>query len=78
LAKMVEWYRHERAPERKKALRHFRKKGTLAEAIRAAAMAETSDGTMDGHQRRVGHEQCEIAAKLLMEHEKESQVQILR
>ena len=71
LAEMVEWYRRERAPERKTALRHFTEKKTLAEAIHAAAMAETSDGTMDSHQRRVGRELCEMAADRLLQHENE-------
>jgi hypothetical protein len=71
LAELVEWYRSEKAPQRKKALRHYAKQATLADAIRAAATAKTADGIMDDHQRRVGHDRCTKAAECLLRRERE-------
>jgi hypothetical protein len=67
----VEWYRREKAPQRKKALQHYAKQATVADAIRAAAMAETADGIMDDHQRRVGHDRCAKAMECLLERERD-------
>ncbi len=71
LAELVKWYRREKAPQRKNALRHYAKQAKLADAIRAAAMAETADGIMDDHQRRVGHERCTEATECLLQRARE-------
>jgi hypothetical protein len=50
-------------------IKYCKKQKTFAGAIRAAAYSEDETGRMHGHQRRLGHEICRRAAKILLTHQ---------